>query len=452
MISLGIDIGTTSVCGVLFNDATGETLSTLTLGNGSTVAGAPCENLQDAGHIEEQARGLLARLRAGHEPVKAVGISTQMHGIVYVDAQGCAVGPLITWQDGRANLPYHGSTYARELSRLSGHEVYAGYGAATYFYDCLNGRVPAGAAGLCTIGDYLAMRLTGMRKPATHPSNAAGIGLFDIRGGAFDRQSIRRFGMDDTMFPTIFADCKPVGFMPDGVAVAPSIGDNQASFLGSVRDPEHSLLVNMGTGGQISFRVPEYATCASAETRPFLRGDYLLVGSSLCGGKAYALLENFFSRVFLMVGSKPDNIYELMNAAAAAALDDPHPLKVNTTFSGTRQDPTLPGSIERIGLDNLTPGQLALGVLQGTVDELYALFQSMARNTRFSPRMLVGSGNGLRKNTIWVKLFENTFRMPMRIPVHEEEAALGAALHASLCTNPAVTYDHLRRGIRYQAE
>ena len=30
------------------------------------------------------------------------------------------------------------------------------------------------------------------------------------------------------------------------------------------------------------------------EARPFLGGKYLLVGASLCGGKAYALLENFF--------------------------------------------------------------------------------------------------------------------------------------------------------------
>ena len=34
--------------------------------------------------------------------------------------------------------------------------------------------------------------------------------------------------------------------------------------------------------------------CTGIEARPFLHGDYLLAGASLCGGKAYALLEKFF--------------------------------------------------------------------------------------------------------------------------------------------------------------
>jgi len=48
-----------------------------------------------------------------------------------------------------------------------------------------------------------------------------------------------------------------------------AVGDNQASFLGSVQDFQTSLLFNLGTGGQLSCYSRHYLTCSELEIRPF---------------------------------------------------------------------------------------------------------------------------------------------------------------------------------------
>ena len=56
----------------------------------------------------------------------------------------------------------------------------------------------------------------------------------------------------------------------------------------------NKILVNFGTGSQISAIIKEYDEISDCEVRPYFDNKYLLVGSALCGGKAYAVLEKFF--------------------------------------------------------------------------------------------------------------------------------------------------------------
>ena len=61
-----------------------------------------------------------------------------------------------------------------------------------------------------------------------------------------------------------------------------------------MRDKTAEMLVNVGTGSQFSVFTPHYLQADGLETRPMPGGGYLLAGASLCGGRAYALLEQFF--------------------------------------------------------------------------------------------------------------------------------------------------------------
>ena len=42
--------------------------------------------------------------------VEAIGVTGQMHGILYLDGEGNAVSPLYTWQDARGDAPCEKST------------------------------------------------------------------------------------------------------------------------------------------------------------------------------------------------------------------------------------------------------------------------------------------------------------------------------------------------------
>ena len=72
----------------------------------------------------------------------------------------------------------------------------------------------------------------------------------------------------------------------------------------------------MGTGGQISILSDQYFAEKGIEARPFLNGKYLLVGSSLCGGKSYALLEQFFRRVVKAATGEDSFLYPVMEQFA----------------------------------------------------------------------------------------------------------------------------------------
>ena len=96
-----------------------------------------------------------------------------------------------------------------------------------------------------------------------------------------------------------------------GRTVTTAIGDNEASFLGAAGDEENILLVNMGTGGQISVLSGQYFSGDGIEARPFLNRKYLLAGASLCGGKAYELLEQFFRKIVKEATGQDQPLYKL---------------------------------------------------------------------------------------------------------------------------------------------
>ncbi len=451
MVSIGIDVGTTTVCACVLDADTGKILKTWTKPHGFLQADHPWEKIQSVGEIEDIVSSFLQEITAAYPHIACLGLTGQMHGILYLDAQGKPVSPLMTWQDERGNQPVPGQdvTYAQKLAELTGYHCATGYGAVTHYYNVCNGLVPAEAASFCTIHDYVLMKLTGAAKPVTHPSDGASFGLYDLNADAFDEAAIRKAGMDPALFPAVSRDYTAVTTY--GFPAAVAIGDNQACFHGSVRDPRESLLVNVGTGSQISCWTDVPGETEGVEMRPYVDNGRILSGSSLCGGRAYALLEQFCRQFLAAAGHPVDSAYEILNGLAAGYKTLTDPLTVDTTFSGTRLDPTLRGAIRGIGTENFTPDRLAVGFLQGCVDELFAYYRQMEPLLSRRPKYLVGSGNGLRKNRVLQALFARTFGMELRIPAHMEEASYGAALFAMICTMTDRDPQSIRNLIAYES-
>ncbi|MBQ8026896.1 MAG: hypothetical protein IJ261_02140, partial [Clostridia bacterium] len=139
---IGLDIGTTTICGIAVDAESGELLKSVTLDNDSFIDGKPFEKIQSPEMIIEKVCLLAAQLFDEFSPICAVGITGQMHGIVYIDESGKAVSPLYTWQDGSGNLSCDGGTYASELAELTGYNAARGFGGTTYYYHAKNGLVP----------------------------------------------------------------------------------------------------------------------------------------------------------------------------------------------------------------------------------------------------------------------------------------------------------------------
>ena len=432
MGALGIDIGTSSVSLAILGDS-GDEAGSLTYSNDSLVKGDRWENLQDAGLIASKVVSVAEDLVSRNREIGAIGLSGQMHGILYVDKTGRAVSPLFTWQDGRGDLPFRdGSSYAQTLSALTGYKLSTGYGLVTHYYNLLNGLVPAEAARICTVMDYAVMALTGSCSPVIDPSNAASLGCFDLESLSFDTDALSKAGIDPSMLPDVSPTPSFQGFFR-GIPVATAIGDNQASFLGSVRSPGKAVHVTVGTSSQISVFTKEYSTAPGIDIRPLPGGGYLLVGAALCGGSALALLNGFLGGTArFLTGSEPDPdlIYERMGSVAFRPASESG-LSVSTTFRGTREEPSVRGRIDNVSFDNWNIEDLVLGFHRGIADELYSFYETMPASSREGKCVVVGSGNALRRNRLLRETVESRFGLRLELSQVCEEAAFGASLVAN---------------------
>ena len=188
MKTLGIDIGTTTISAVIVEN--GKNLAQITYKNDSFLpAGNSWERIQSPEYIRETALEAVKTLIAKHPDVERIGVTGQMHGIVYLDAEGTAISPLYTWQDERGNQLYKDcETYVQYLCRMSDYKLASGYGLVTHFYNMVNGLIPVNAAKLCTIHDYISMTLAGGHIPVTDSTDAASLGFFDVRDRCFNRK------------------------------------------------------------------------------------------------------------------------------------------------------------------------------------------------------------------------------------------------------------------------
>lgn len=430
MKSLGIDIGTTTISLAVVTGS--EILETRTLSNDSFIhSGNSWEAVQDVDRIIKILMPELDDLLEKYKEIAGIGITGQMHGIIYVNHAGKAVSPLYTWQDRRAEcMGERGKSLLREWKNEYGIELASGYGMATHLYNMQYDLVPEEAASFCTVGDYIGMYLAGRKSPLVHTSNAASLGLFCVERGCFDLEKTEWMKIQTELLPEVTGEIAVLGDYK-GIPVSTAIGDNQASFYGTVGEQADTLLLNMGTGGQISVISEAYYEVPGIETRPYVSGKYLLVGASLCGGKAYALLENFF-RTYVKAATGQDvPQYDVMERLAAACTEKTEKLQVTTTFNGTRTDPAARGSIGNISEENFIPENLIYGTLEGMALELYEMYRKIYDTTGIGAEKIIASGNGMRKNRILRSICKEMFKKEIELTECREEAACGAAFCCS---------------------
>ena len=428
---LGLDLGTTSLSAAVVDLTAGAVLTTRSRRHGADLpADVPGSHRQDPDVLVAGASGLLRELAAETGPFAGVGVTGQMHGVLYTDAGGRAVSPVYTWLDRRAGMRGGRAgekTYPELFADATGESVPLGYGALTHFTLQRTGRVPASATHLCTPADYLVMRLADLAQPVIDPTLAHSLGLFDLGRNTF---AAGWSALESLVRLPALSGGVVVGHQGD-VPVVTAIGDNQASFIGSVGNPRNTASVTLGTSGQVCCVSPARPAHSGPEleVRPFPGGSFLLVGASLTGGKALEVLANLIDSVAAaLTGRRAEDPYALLEATSAPP---PYPV-VDTRFAGSRGGAQA-GAITGVTMENLTLPHLAYGFAQGVVDELHAFWAGAFAKAGATAGVtgLVGSGNALRRSTLVQERLSETFGLPLTLTEHPEEAAVGAALYAA---------------------
>ncbi len=425
---LGIDIGTGKAAAVIVSD--GRVLEAAS----RAYPGSTGE--QDAEALFAAAMDAVRDLPEAHRrAVMAVGITSQVHGVVCCDAAMRPLTPLINWQDRRV---LRDPGFLPALEAATGHPLAAGFGTVTLAWLDRHGGIPAGTAQFVAIGDYAAARLTGAAKAVTDPTNAAAFGLFDLAARNWDWSAIEAARLPAAKFPPVapsgsLAGRLADGFgLPRGIPVTVAIGDNQASLLATVRKPERQLALTLGTGGQVSAVLPEGFALpgrvrASWEIRPYPGPRYLVTAASLNGGAAWRWLAGSVNGWLRDLGFEPppeDRAFARLNELGLAAGEGP---AVVPQFAGERHARKARGEIAGLGPEGLRLGELARGLARGIVRNLRDMLPPFAFEERTE---VVASGNALRLNPLLAAMTEEVFALPLVRSEVREEAAAGAALLA----------------------
>ncbi len=432
VFSVGIDIGTTSISIAVLNIKDHCIGKTYTLPYDCNIKNI-CDDLneQDPDIIYEYVQTLMDQITDEFHDIVSIGVTGQMHGILYIDKNGHAVSSLKNWQDKRGDRIFEDNTsYCRKITDITGETVPSGYGFSTLFYDSHNGLVPDDAYSFCSIMDYVAMKLTGTNSPLIHSSVANSFGLYDIRNGCFITEKTDMLGISIPHIPDVTDDYTVIGYY-DSIPVSVAIGDNQASYLGSVKDIDNSILVNIGTGSQISAVTDSFDVGRDLEIRPLVKDKFIMCGAALCGGSAYAMLENFFREYVSVATGDSSSQYEIINSLAKTAYSEQiSALTVNTLFKGKRSNANLTGSILGITATNFTPGSLALGFINGICRELYEYAEGIINKKS----TVIASGNAVQKIDIFKDVISDMFDLPVQTTAGCEEAATGTALFSAVAS------------------
>lgn len=444
---LGIDFGTTTLSAVVYNPASNEVVQSFNFDTQAWVQlPEKYKAEQSLDILQSLFNQLLNKVAEAQHPIAAIGFTGQMHGIIGLNQQGQAVTNLVTWQDRRGSQTrINGQNLLEQLfEKTGGLQLSDGYGLVT-LYHWMQVERRTDISSFCTLADYFAMQLCNRTNPVMHPSMAHSIGAFELAPVyGWKQEILEKLGLQPIRFPQISATDTILGQIPKdapffpGIPVSVALGDNQASYLGSVGAHSGALLINVGTGTQLSFSLPANNISAipgtlDTEIRPYLNDQWLSATSLTSGGNVYAALQNFFEQCAReLFGMEPVDKQNLWTAMERCAREAGHTagLNINPQLNGSRQHPDETGFIEGITLKNFNPGSLIYSFLQGMAQQYRANIPTQL----LTPEVrLFGGGNGLKKNVLFCTLIEEVFERPLHLTPYNEEAATGSALFAAKC-------------------
>lgn len=421
MAVIGMDIGTTSICGVLLDESGSRPLRVEKINHGFLDGRI---YTQDPAAIAATVRSLVDRL--WQENVTDIGISCQMHGILLLDREGKALSPLYTWKNPFGNYPRGQETYAEYVRGITGGNEISGRGVVTALYLQEQGQIPKDTAWVCTIGDYAALQLTKTALPRMNVTMAESLGCFDIQRGDFCRKTLKNLGLNPDWFPRVSREDQVLGTYR-GAGVHSALGDNQCSFLGSTWDFTGSVLLNVGTGQQVSCYAPRYLPASGVEVRSFFDLGYLYVGVSQNGGKSYERFVRLVEDVVRQCTGLEIDGYEALDRLWQRHRRGHGPLQVIPAIYGELEG-LKPGTLQ-IGdiREEQDFGDLLEGYVRGMARELHRLYLAIPEEIRREKTKFYGAGSGIVKNRILRQLTQEAFGIRLLEEESPEAAASGAA-------------------------
>lgn len=446
---LGIDVGTSSTK-VLAIQARGTILA-------EASVHYPCQHPQPLWSEQDPelwwratVRAVRAVLRqAGLRPpqVRAIGLSGQMHGSVFLDARDQVIRPALLWNDQRT------AAECEEIERRAGgrerliglvaNPALTGFTAPKILW--LRNQEPRNFDRLARVllpKDEVRRRLTGLY--ATDVSDASGTLLLDVAARQWSRPLLDKLQLDPQLLAEVYESedvtgtltaqaARRLGLTTECLVVA-GAGDCAANGIGTGIVRRGDLSTSIGTSGVVFVHSDELQVDPAGRLHTFchaVRGKWHMMGVSLTAGGS---LEWFVQQVCpeLLQRQKTKDPYRLLTQEASQAPPGSEGLFFLPYLAGERTPhahPQARGCFIGLTLKHQR-GHLARAIMEGVC---YALRDSLEiiRALDVPVKNIRVSGGGAQ-SPLWRQLQADIFGQKVCTINAQQGAAFGVALLAAV--------------------
>ena len=418
MYFTGIDIGTTSTKGVVF-DISGKVLAQKSIAY-DMFHPKPNWSEQNPDEIYVAVTECLAFLDK-RSLLQTLSFSSAMHIIMAVDIAGKPLTNLIVWADNRA-IEIGNKLKKSEL----GQEIYQSTGTPIHPFSFLckilwlkenEPEIFGNAHKFIGIKEYVWHKLFGHYE--IDVSLASATGMMNIKDLCWDKKALALVGIGEEKLPKIV----PTTFSRTTQSLNYFIGaaDGPLANLGTGAMGKSKLAFTMGTSGAVRICVEEYYADPQMRTFNYLLSENQhVIGGATNNG---AVVIQWLKEQLLQTATSTEELIEKAEKVSAGAEN----LVFLPYILGERA-PVWNADAKGIffGLSiNHTQAHLTRAVMEGLILNLYSVGKVLME--KFPIDEICASG-GFAKSDFWLQLVADIFRKKVIVSTNVEGSAWGAVL------------------------
>lgn len=392
-------------------------------------------------------RAVVRKAKVNKNDVKAIGLSGQMHGSVFLDKKNNVLRKALLWNDQRTAAEcteIEERAGGREaLIKMVANPALTGFTAPKILW--LRNKEPKKfekTAKILLPKDDVRRRMTG--EFATDVSDASGMLLLDVAKRDWSKELLSKLELDVNLFAKCYESEQITGYLTPAAAaelglstscaVVGGAGDCAANAVGTGVVKKGVLSTSIGTSGIMFVHSDKVEIDPKGRLHTFchaVNGKWHMMGVSLTGGGA---LEWFVENLCREVGSAKDrgSAYKILNEEAAAISPGAEGLFFLPYLAGERTphaDPDARGSVVGLTLKH-GRGHITRAIMEGVT---YAMRDSLAIIQEMGvPVNEIRASGGGSKSPLWRQMQADIFGQPAVTINAEQGPGYGVALLAAV--------------------
>ena len=449
-VVIGVDVGT-SGCKAVAIDETGKVLASA-LVEYPLLSPKPNWAEQNPADWKRAALDVLSQLAAApeinSEDIKGIGLTGQMHGSVFLDADNQVLRPAILWCDQRTVKQCDDITSKvgeEKLIEMVCNPALTGFTAPKILWLRENEPdVYEKVRKVLLPKDYIRYELTG--EFATDVADASGTLLFDVKNRDWHTELMSILDVDSDFMPRAYEGPEITGYitdevadatgLPKGVPVVAGGGDQAAGGVGCGIVRTGVISATVGTSGVVFAFSDEVALDPQGRVHTFCHsvpGKWHTMGVVLSAGGSLRWYRDALCKEEIAAGVESGrDPYEYITEGAETAPLGCEGLTFLPYLTGERtphKDPYAKGAFVGLSLRH-TKAHLARAVLEGVA---YSMRDSLdiMREMGVPINEVRASGGGAR-SPFWRQIQADVNNAPLVLINVDEGPAYGAAMLATV--------------------